>query len=140
MSTNSRNARKGSVASVTRRVWAKAEKNAIYDVTFKSLRNACIAFMENGSMLQQLTALVGSGQIVNVPVGCSAAQALQAAGLPLLTSCEQGVCGTCLTRVVSGVPDHRDQYLTPEEQAANDQFLPCCSRARTARLVIDLAG
>jgi len=80
--------------------------------------------------------LEGSGQVIHVPTGCTAAQALQAAGVPLLTSCEQGVCGTCLTRVVAGEPEHRDQYLTPEEQAANDQFLPCCSRARTGRLVI----
>jgi vanillate O-demethylase ferredoxin subunit len=40
--------------------------------------------------------------------------------------------------VIEGVPDHRDLYLTPEEQAAGDQFLPCCSRARSARLVLDL--
>jgi vanillate O-demethylase ferredoxin subunit len=53
-------------------------------------------------------------------------------------SCEQGVCGTCLTRVKAGMPDHRDQYLLPEEQAANDQFLPCCSRSKSARLVLDL--
>ncbi|MEO6278608.1 PDR/VanB family oxidoreductase [Roseateles sp.] len=83
--------------------------------------------------------LEGSGELIHVPAGCTAAQALQAAGLPLLTSCEQGVCGTCLTRVVAGEPEHRDQYLTPEEQAANDQFLPCCSRARSPRLVITLA-
>lgn len=82
--------------------------------------------------------LAGSGQVVHVPAGCSAARALQDAGVPLLTSCEQGVCGTCLTRVVAGEPEHRDQYLTPEEQAANDQFLPCCSRARSPRLVIQL--
>ena len=82
--------------------------------------------------------IAGTGQIVPVPVGCTAAKALQDAGLPLYTSCEQGVCGTCLTRVISGTPDHRDQYLTPEEQAANDQFLPCCSRARCARLVVEL--
>jgi vanillate monooxygenase ferredoxin subunit len=65
-------------------------------------------------------------------------QALQAAGLDIPMSCEQGVCGTCLTGVKSGTPDHRDHYLTPEEQAANDQFLPCCSRAKSARLVLDL--
>jgi len=53
-------------------------------------------------------------------------------------SCEQGVCGTCLTRVISGTPDHRDHYLTPEEHAANDQFLPCCSRSKSPRLVLDL--
>ena len=53
-------------------------------------------------------------------------------------SCEQGVCGTCLTRVLEGECDHRDDCLTPEEQAANDQFTPCCSRAKSARLVLDL--
>jgi len=64
--------------------------------------------------------------------------ALAAAGVEILSSCEQGVCGTCLTRVIEGVPDHRDMYLTPEEQAANDQFLPCCSRSKSARLVLDI--
>jgi vanillate O-demethylase ferredoxin subunit len=54
------------------------------------------------------------------------------------TSCEQGVCGTCLTRVLEGTPVHRDMYLTPEEQAKGDQFTPCCSRASSARLVLDL--
>jgi vanillate O-demethylase ferredoxin subunit len=40
--------------------------------------------------------------------------------------------------VLDGVPAHKDQYLTPQEQAANDQFTPCCSRAHSARLVLDL--
>jgi len=79
-----------------------------------------------------------SGRVITVAADQSAAQALIAAGVPLLTSCEQGVCGTCLTRVIAGHPEHRDLYLTPEEQAANDQFLPCCSRARSARLMLDL--
>ena len=52
--------------------------------------------------------------------------------------CEQGVCGACLTRVVSGEPDHRDFFLTPDEQRAGDQMTICCSRARTPRLVLDL--
>lgn len=82
--------------------------------------------------------LARSGRIIQVAVGCTAAKALQDAGAPVLTSCEQGVCGTCLTPVLRGEPEHRDQYLTPEEQAANDQFLPCCSRARSERLVLDL--
>jgi vanillate O-demethylase ferredoxin subunit len=80
-----------------------------------------------------------SGRVITVEADQTAAQALIAAGVPLLTSCEQGVCGTCLTRVIAGQPEHRDLYLTPEEQAANDQFLPCCSRARGDRLVLDLA-
>ena len=64
--------------------------------------------------------------------------ALRSVGIKVEVSCEQGVCGTCLTRVKAGTPDHRDQYLTPKEQAANDQFLPCCSRASSPRLVLDL--
>ena len=82
--------------------------------------------------------LASSGRVIVVARDQSVAQALEAAGVIVPTSCEQGVCGTCLTRVLDGVPDHRDLYLTPEEQAANDQFTPCCSRAKSARLVLDL--
>lgn len=82
--------------------------------------------------------LASSGRIVLVPKDRSCVQALADAGVDVPVSCEQGVCGTCLTRVMDGVPDHKDLYLTPEEQAANDQFLPCCSRAKTPRLVLDL--
>ncbi|NDY91276.1 PDR/VanB family oxidoreductase [Ideonella livida] len=82
--------------------------------------------------------LARSGKVIWVEADQTVARALDAAGVLLPTSCEQGICGTCLTRVVEGIPDHRDQYLTPEEQAANDQFLPCCSRAKSARLVLDL--
>jgi vanillate O-demethylase ferredoxin subunit len=48
------------------------------------------------------------------------------------------VCGTCLTRVLDGTPDHRDSYLLDGEKAANDQILLCCSRAKSAVLVLDL--
>lgn len=82
--------------------------------------------------------LASSGRVIVVPVGKTVVQALAQAGIEVQTSCEQGVCGTCLTRVLDGTPDHRDMYLTPEEQAANDQFTPCCSRAKSARLVLDL--
>jgi len=82
--------------------------------------------------------LASSGRIVVVPKGTTIVQALSEAGVEVQTSCEQGVCGTCLTRVLEGVPDHRDMYLTPEEQEANDQFLPCCSRSKSPQLVLDL--
>lgn len=82
--------------------------------------------------------LASTGQSITVAAGQSAVRALADAGIVVQTACEQGVCGTCLTRVLEGVPEHHDLYLTPEEQAANDQFLPCCSRAKTARLVLDL--
>lgn len=82
--------------------------------------------------------LASSGRVVPVRADQSVVQALAAAGVEVLVSCEQGVCGTCLTRVLEGVPEHRDVYLSPEEQAANDQFTPCCSRSRTPVLVLDL--
>ena len=82
--------------------------------------------------------IASSGQEIQVGADQTVVQALHKAGLYVPIACEQGVCGTCLTRVVSGVPDHKDMYLTPEEQAANDQFMPCCSRAKTAVLVLDL--
>ena len=82
--------------------------------------------------------LASSGKIVVVAKDQTVVQALAAAGVEVATSCEQGVCGTCLTRVLEGEPDHKDMYLTPEEQADNDQFLPCCSRSKSPRLVLDL--
>ena len=48
------------------------------------------------------------------------------------------MCGTCLTRVLEGTPDHRDMFLLPDEQAKNDQFTPCCSRSKSPMLVLDL--
>ncbi|MFM0094828.1 PDR/VanB family oxidoreductase [Paraburkholderia nemoris] len=82
---------------------------------------------------------IGStGQVIEVHADQSAAQALLDAGFNLPLSCEQGVCGTCMTRVLAGEPDHRDLYLTDDERARNDTFMPCCSRAKTSRLVLDL--
>jgi vanillate O-demethylase ferredoxin subunit len=82
--------------------------------------------------------LASSGRVVTIPAGETVIKVLAGHGVDIPYSCEQGVCGTCLTRVLEGVPDHRDMYLTEEEQAANDQFTPCCSRAKTAVLVLDL--
>lgn len=56
----------------------------------------------------------------------------------ILTSCEQGICGTCVMKILDGIPEHHDQYLTAEEKASNKLFTPCCSRAKSARLVLDL--
>ncbi|KAF1023817.1 MAG: Phthalate 4,5-dioxygenase oxygenase reductase subunit [Paracidovorax wautersii] len=82
--------------------------------------------------------LASSGRVVSVGPDKTVTQALADAGVDVMVSCEQGVCGTCLTRVLEGEVDHRDAYLTPQEQALHDQFTPCCSRARSACLVLDL--
>jgi vanillate O-demethylase ferredoxin subunit len=82
--------------------------------------------------------LASSGRVVTIPAGRTVLKVLADEGVDIPYSCEEGVCGTCLTRVLAGVPDHRDLYLTDEERAANDQFTPCCSRARSPVLVLDL--
>jgi vanillate O-demethylase ferredoxin subunit len=82
--------------------------------------------------------IASTGAVIQVAADQSVVAALAAAGVQVPVSCEQGVCGTCLTRVIDGTPDHRDMYLTDEEHARADQFTPCCSRAKSARLVIDL--
>lgn len=83
-------------------------------------------------------ALASSGAVITVAASQTALQSLLDHGIQVPMSCEQGLCGTCLVPVLDGIPDHRDSYLTEEEQAANTQFTPCCSRAKTARLVLDL--
>ena len=82
--------------------------------------------------------LASSGKVVLIPKYKTVCEALAQAGVEVMTSCEQGVCGTCITRVLEGEPDHRDLYFTPEEQAKNDQFTPCCSRSKSPLLVLDL--
>jgi ferredoxin-NADP reductase len=66
------------------------------------------------------------------------AKALRKAGIKVNMSCEEGVCGTCITDVLEGEPDHRDHFLTDEEKGDNDQMALCCSRAKCQRLVIDI--
>ncbi len=77
---------------------------------------------------------------ITVTVGAkeSIAKALRKSGIKVNMSCEEGVCGTCITDVLEGEPDHRDHFLTDEEKADNDQIALCCSRAKGQRLVIDL--
>ena len=82
--------------------------------------------------------LASSGKIVHVPKDLSVTAALAAEGVDIPTSCEQGVCGTCLTRVLGGTPDHRDVFLLPDEHQKNDQFTPCCSRSKSQMLILDL--
>lgn len=79
-----------------------------------------------------------SGRTIRVAAEQTVVEALAAHGVMIPISCEQGICGTCLTRVCSGIPDHRDQYLTDEEHARNDQFTPCCSRSLTPILELDI--
>ena len=82
--------------------------------------------------------LAKSDRTVFVGADQTIVEALLAAGIEVATSCEQGVCGTCLTTVLAGRPDHRDMLLTEEEQQAGDRMLLCVSRCLDQELVLDL--
>ena len=82
--------------------------------------------------------LARTGKVLTVPSDRSILQVLVDAGIYIPASCEQGVCGTCVTAVCGGLPDHRDLFLTQGEQALNDRMTPCCSRSLTSDLVLDL--
>lgn len=79
-----------------------------------------------------------SGRRIPVPEGKTILEVLLANGVNVAYSCQQGICGACETRVVSGLPDHRDQILTDDERARNDTMMVCCSGALSDELVLDL--
>lgn len=82
--------------------------------------------------------IASTGQSFSIGAGDTIANVLLANGVPVELSCEAGMCGACLTRVLDGTPDHRDIVLSPAEQAAGDQLTICCSRAKSPVLVLDL--
>jgi vanillate O-demethylase ferredoxin subunit len=82
--------------------------------------------------------IASTGTTIRIPANKTVVAALADHGIEIPTSCEQGVCGTCITGVLEGIPLHKDQFLTPEERSRNNQFLPCCSRASTTSLKLNL--
>ena len=79
-----------------------------------------------------------SGVTVDVLPGETITEKLAAKGVEVNVSCQSGVCGTCLTRVVEGTPDHRDLVQTDLEKASNAKMTVCCSRSKTKTLVLDI--
>jgi ferredoxin len=79
-----------------------------------------------------------SGRTVTVPPGETILDILLDAGVNVSFSCTEGVCGTCETRVIDGIPDHRDSFLSDEEKAENSKIMICCSRSKSPALTLDL--
>jgi ferredoxin len=75
---------------------------------------------------------------VTVPPDKSILEAVRGAGVAVLSSCEEGTCGTCETALLDGEADHRDSVLDDDERAENSCMMICVSRALSPRLVLDL--
>jgi ferredoxin-NADP reductase len=79
-----------------------------------------------------------SGVTVTVPEDKSILETLEEAGVDVLASCMEGICGTCECAVIEGTPDHRDSMLTDDERSAGEVMMICVSRSRSERLVLDI--
>lgn len=82
--------------------------------------------------------LARSGMTLTVPPDRTILDVLNDVGIEVDVSCEEGICGTCETAVIEGVPDHRDSVLTEDERAQNDTIFVCVSRSCSAKLRLDL--
>jgi ferredoxin-NADP reductase len=79
-----------------------------------------------------------SGQVVTVPPGRSILDAVRDIAPEVMSSCEEGFCGTCETRVLQGVPEHHDSILSEKERQEGKTMMICVGRSRTPRLVLDI--
>ncbi|TFV34134.1 2Fe-2S iron-sulfur cluster binding domain-containing protein [Streptomyces sp. T1317-0309] len=79
-----------------------------------------------------------SGHRVRVGPDESILEALEREGYDLDFDCRDGICGTCETRVVKGLPEHRDDVLSESERAENSVMMICVSRAMSEELVLEL--
>lgn len=79
-----------------------------------------------------------TGEVFTVPPGKTIVEVLEAGGIDLIHDCLRGDCGICQTDIIDGIPDHRDVVLSDSEKAEGKVMQICVSRAKSARLVLDL--
>jgi vanillate O-demethylase ferredoxin subunit len=82
--------------------------------------------------------IASTGQVFTIPPGKSIIEVLEEDGQDLIYDCQRGDCGICQTDVIAGDPDHRDVVLSEAERAEGKVMQICVSRAKSARLVLDL--
>ncbi len=82
--------------------------------------------------------LARSALTLEVPSGKTILEVLRDNGIALMSSCEQGACGTCEVAVIEGEPEHQDVYLNDSEKLAGQRIMTCVSRAKSSHLVLDI--
>ncbi|MGB1238533.1 MAG: MOSC N-terminal beta barrel domain-containing protein [Pseudomonadales bacterium] len=74
---------------------------------------------------------VQSGVTVSVDPEQTVLEAAEEAGIDIDYSCRGGVCGSCVTDLLSGELEASMALALSAEDIANGEFLPCCSYARS---------
>lgn len=113
---------------------AAAEAAGISDIHVELFTNTAPSAGDSAFEVE----IASSGQIITVAPDQTIIEALEAAGLDPLYDCQRGDCGICQTEVIAGTPDHRDVVLSQAERDSGKVMQICVSRARSARLVLDL--
>lgn len=93
-----------------------------------------IAYEPGGPFIVRLDR---TGLDVEVAPDESILTAMRSVGVDVLSDCEEGICGSCETRVIDGDVEHRDFVLTPQEKQRGDCLMVCVSRAACPVLVLD---
>jgi ferredoxin-NADP reductase len=101
---------------------------AAWDLHFERFSSSHDAHRATDEALE--VTLARSGVTVHVEPDESILEAVEKAQIFVMSSCREGVCGSCETQVICGEIDHRDDYLTPEEREAGNVMMICVSRAR----------
>ena len=120
----------------TRTLWAPADDIRLSDIAAQTHSEVLPASAAEEKSFE--VELASSGEVLVVGPNEFLIDVLHSAGYQVACSCTQGMCGSCLTPVLSGEPDHRDFILSDADHAANDLMTVCVSRAKSKRLVLDL--
>ena len=102
------------------------------EIHFENFHAAEIDESDNTAFVVEL-----EGEEYDVPADRSIVEVLNENGAGIDTSCEEGICGTCIMSVLQGTPEHRDNVLTKSEREANETMAVCVSRTRDPKLVLD---
>jgi ferredoxin-NADP reductase/nitrite reductase/ring-hydroxylating ferredoxin subunit len=123
----------GPMLEAARRIAAEAgwPETAVHYEYFKNTNR-----IDDSSSFE--VALARSCVTLQVPAGKTILEVMRANGIDMPSSCEQGACGTCVATVIEGIPDHQDVYLNDAEKRAGTKIMTCISRAKSARLVLDI--
>ncbi|MEV8067761.1 PDR/VanB family oxidoreductase [Streptomyces sp. NPDC085995] len=84
------------------------------------------------------TVELDTGEVFEIPADRSILSVLEENGIDVFKSCEEGICGSCVSGVLEGTPEHRDNCLSAADKASGTQMALCVSRARSSKLVIEL--
>jgi ferredoxin len=112
-------------------------RGASFRLLYTARSRAHLAFADE--LVARLRLRDHGGREVVVPPNRTALEALQDAGVSMLSDCLRGECGLCVADVLGrdGEIDHRDVFLSEEQEEEGAAFCTCVSRVAGGTITID---